>query len=101
MVLVSVLLRCLPQKRLPRSAGFCLQDQYAGFWQTQLALAVVHAQLGEKDTAYKAVQELLLIRPDFPVVARDELAKWWQPELVEHLLEGLRKAGLKVPARLT
>jgi hypothetical protein len=80
---------------------FAFKINMPGFWRTQLALAVVHAQLGEKDTGYKAEQELLLIRPDFPVVARDELAKWWQPELAEHLLEGLRKAGMKVPARLT
>jgi len=28
--------------------------------------------------------------------ARDECAKWWEPELVEKLLDGLRKAGLEI-----
>lgn len=27
---------------------------------------------------------------------RDELRKWWDTELIEHLIEGLRKAGLEI-----
>jgi TolB-like protein len=79
--------------------NLALKINMPGFWRTNLALAVAHAQLGEKDAANNAVQELLLIRPDFPVAAREELAKWWQPELVEHLVEGLCKAGLEVAPR--
>jgi hypothetical protein len=33
---------------------------------------------------------------DFAVVAREELGKWWQPELVEHLMDGLHNAGLEI-----
>jgi hypothetical protein len=29
-------------------------------------------------------------------VAREELGKWWDPELIEHLIDGLRKAGLEI-----
>jgi hypothetical protein len=29
------------------------------------------------------------------VVQREELGKWWDAELNEHLIDGLRKAGLK------
>jgi hypothetical protein len=36
------------------------------------------------------------VRPDFATAARDECAKWWEPELVEKLLDGLRKAGLEI-----
>jgi hypothetical protein len=39
---------------------------------------------------------LLVMRPDFPVVAREELGKWWDPQLVEHLIEGLGKAGMEI-----
>jgi hypothetical protein len=39
---------------------------------------------------------LFVIRPDFPVVVRQELEKWWQPELVAQLIDGLRKAGLEI-----
>jgi hypothetical protein len=66
-----------------------------GFWRTQLMLAVCNGQLGELDAARNAVHELLRIRPDFLVVWREELCKWWDAELVEHLIDGLRKAGLE------
>ena len=39
--------------------------------------------------------ELLAVRPDFPTVAREELGKG-HPELVEHLIDGLHKAGLEI-----
>lgn len=75
---------------------FALKVNMPRFWRTHLALAVAHAQLGEKEPASKAVQQLLLIRPNFALAGYQELAKWWQPELVEHLVEGLHKAGLEV-----
>jgi TolB-like protein/tetratricopeptide (TPR) repeat protein len=66
------------------------------FWRTNVALAAACGQLGEKDAASTAVEALLALRPDFALVARDELAKWWDPELVERLIDGLRKAGLEI-----
>jgi hypothetical protein len=44
------------------------------------------------------VRELLAVRPGFAAAARVELGKWWEPELVEQLVDGLRKAGLEVAA---
>jgi TolB-like protein/tRNA A-37 threonylcarbamoyl transferase component Bud32/tetratricopeptide (TPR) repeat protein len=73
-----------------------LKVNMPGFWRTNFALATVYGQLGEREAACDAVRELLALRPDFPVVAREELAKWWDPELVEHLIDGLRKAGLEI-----
>ncbi len=73
-----------------------LKVNMPAFWRTQFALATAHAQLGEHDAASNAVRELLTIRPDFPVVARNELRKWWDAELIEHLVDGLRKAGLEI-----
>jgi TolB-like protein/predicted Ser/Thr protein kinase len=66
------------------------------FWRTHFALAAAYGQLGEQEAARNAVQELLTIRPDFAVTGRDELRKWWNAELTEHLIEGLRKAGLEI-----
>jgi hypothetical protein len=43
------------------------------------------------------VEELLALRPDFGAVAREEYAKWYSPELIEQIIEGLRKAGLEIP----
>jgi hypothetical protein len=71
-----------------------------GFWRTNLALAAVYRQLGDTQAACNAARELLALRPDFPVVGREELGKWWDRELVEHLIDGLAKAGMEiVPAR--
>jgi TolB-like protein len=73
-----------------------LKVNMPGFWRTPFALAAAYGQLGERDAAGNAVRELLAIRPDFSVVAREELRKWWDAELIEHLIEGLRKAGLEI-----
>lgn len=73
-----------------------LKVNMPGFWRTHLALAAVYGKLGEHEAARKAVRDLLAIRPDFATVAREELAKWWDAELVEHLIDGLRKAGLEI-----
>jgi serine/threonine protein kinase/tetratricopeptide (TPR) repeat protein len=79
-----------------RSRDLVLRVNMPGFWRTQFMLAVCNGQLGELEAARNAIQELLRIRPDFLVVWREELFKWWQAELVEHLIDGLRKAGLKI-----
>jgi Flp pilus assembly protein TadD len=80
---------------------FALKVNMPGFWRTNLALAAAYGQLGEREAASNAVRELLALRPDFPTVAQEELAKWWDPELVKHLIDGLRKAGLEIVPRLS
>lgn len=67
------------------------------FWRTNMALAAAHGQLGEHEQAARALKQLLALRPGFATAAREELAKWYDLELVEHLLEGLTKAGLESP----
>ena len=39
----------------------------------------------------------LVLRPDFAAAARQEYVKWYDSEVVEQLIEGLRKAGLVIP----
>jgi TolB-like protein len=70
--------------------------QMPGFWRANLALAATYGQLGERESADRALQQLLTLRPNFAAEARTELLKWWAPELVERLMEGLHKAGLGV-----
>ena len=85
------------RKRDYRSAvDVALKVNMPGFWRTHAAFAAAYGQLGELDAAHNAVRDLLAIRPDFAVVAREELGKWWDPELVKHLIEGFRKAGLEI-----
>jgi serine/threonine protein kinase/tetratricopeptide (TPR) repeat protein len=68
-----------------------------GFFYAQAALAAALGQLGRREAARKAAQEVLALRPDFAAVARQEYAKWFAPEDIEHLVDGLRKAGLEIP----
>ena len=67
------------------------------FFRYQSALAAVCGQLGRKKEGQKAIGELLRLVPDYPLKARDELSKWFNPELTEDYIEGLRKAGLEIP----
>ena len=49
------------------------------------------------EEAGKALRELLAQKPDFAETAREDWGKWFgQGELLEQLVEGLAKAGLKV-----
>jgi hypothetical protein len=61
-------------------------------------LAAALGQLGQREAAHKVVQDLLALRPDFAAVARREYAKWYDLEDIEHLVDGLRKAGLEILA---
>lgn len=67
-----------------------------GIWGAILVLASAHGQLGEREAGQAAVRELLALMPNFAATARQECEKWWEPQLVEHLLDGLRKAGLEI-----
>ncbi len=61
-------------------------------------LAMAAGQLGERALARRALEELAVQKPDMAETARDEWSKWLgSDELLEHALEGLRKAGLHVP----
>ena len=76
-----------------------LKIQMPGYFWTPVFCAAAYGQLGERESARKAVGELLAIRPEFGKTAREEFGKWHEPELVEHFLDGLRKAGLAVPEK--
>ena len=75
-----------------------LRIQMPGYFWTPVFCAAAFGQLGEREAARKALEELLAIRPEFGSAARGEFSKWHEPELVEHFMDGLRKAGLDVPA---
>jgi TolB-like protein/Tfp pilus assembly protein PilF len=70
--------------------------QMPGFWRLSLALAAAHGQLEERDAAAEALRQLLAAKPEFATRAREELLKWWNDDFVDHLMDGLRNAGLGV-----
>ena len=59
-------------------------------------LAAAYGQLGEQQRATAALRELHALVPNFGATAREEFGKWLDAELTEHLVDGLRKAGLAV-----
>ncbi len=66
------------------------------FW-THLAKAAALGQLGRPQAAEAAAQDLLTLKPEFARDGPSFLRVWQFPEpLYEHLVEGLRKAGLKL-----
>ena len=77
---------------------FILKANLPGHWGMHMALAAVYGQLGQRDAASKALKELLRLRPDIGATVRKVSERWWQPDHVERVIDGLRKAGLDVPA---
>ena len=66
-------------------------------WRSHMRLAIAHAQVGELAESQAALEELLAGQPDFPRFFRDWAEKWnFAPEEVQHVIEGLRKAGLDI-----
>ena len=64
----------------------------------QAALTAAYGMLGESGKASEALAHLLEIRPDYPEDPRAPYrVRGMETELIEGLMEGLRKAGLEVP----
>ena len=60
-------------------------------------LAAIHAQLGRTEAARKHLKTFLELAPDVARNVRAEISKWHvSEELVEHFVDGWRKAGLDV-----
>ncbi len=77
--------------------GFALKINLPGNFYTHAVIAQTYGQLGMREEARKALQELLAIRPDFARTAREEYGRWFHDlAFVEHQLDGLRKAGLEI-----
>jgi tetratricopeptide (TPR) repeat protein len=76
--------------------GFALKVNLPGQWFSHASKAAALGQLGEQEAAAKAVRDLLRVRPDFAATARADIEKWWEPEYVESIIDGWRKAGLDI-----
>jgi hypothetical protein len=79
-----------------RSALSCaLKINIPGHWGTQLMLSAAHAQLGEREPAARALMQLENLKPDFAASVENDLEQWFEPDYVQHLMDGLNKAGMK------
>jgi hypothetical protein len=70
-------------------------DRLIGIWRRPQPTAA-YGQLGQRDEAGKAVQQLPQLKPNIALIARPALQMRFDPELVEHLIDSLRKAGLEI-----
>jgi TolB-like protein/tRNA A-37 threonylcarbamoyl transferase component Bud32 len=87
------------RKRDYRAAlDIALRINIPGFYLSHAALAAAYGQLGESAESKHAMGDVLALRPDFAQIARENLSRWLGPgDLLEHVLDGLRKAGLNIP----
>jgi serine/threonine protein kinase len=76
--------------------SFAVKFNLPGYFYAHALTAAVYGQLGMREQTQKALQELLALRPNFAVEARKEFEKSYDLELTEHLIDGLRKAGLEI-----
>jgi TolB-like protein/Flp pilus assembly protein TadD len=77
--------------------SFALKINLPHFFYAHVVTAAAYGQLGDREAAGEALRELLALKPHFAATGRDDLARWYPAELVEHMMDGLRKAGLKIP----
>ena len=71
-----------------------------GWLHNHTILAMIYGQLGQEEQARAAVRRILQMDPDF------EEDAWYEVQLrnfpgamAEHMIDGLRKAGLRIPAQ--
>jgi TolB-like protein/Tfp pilus assembly protein PilF len=71
-----------------------------GWVHNHTILAMIYGQLGQEEQARTAARQLLQMDPAFEENAWYELQLRNFPEqMAEHMVEGLRKAGLSIPAQ--
>ncbi len=69
------------------------------YWVMHLITAMTQAQLGNQSAAQTEVERTLQLCPDFEqFFGRTHLQKWIpnQPDLVKHMLEGVKLAGFRI-----
>jgi non-specific serine/threonine protein kinase len=80
----------------PAAVDQAIKANVPGIFWTNVLLSAAYGQLGELEPAREALRNLLAEKEDFEESARETLGKWFEAEMVEHLIEGLRKAGLEI-----
>ena len=84
------------QKDYRSALGFARKVNLPGHWAQYMMIAAACGQLGDGEAAGKALRSLIDLRPDMACTVRKVMNRWWDSESVEHLIDGLRKAGLAI-----
>ncbi len=86
-------------KRYAQALEIAQQINLPDYFATHYAMAIAHAQLGNLEEVKASIGECLRLWPDFEAgILEGHLEKWIyaQPDLIEHIVEGLELAGLHV-----
>ncbi len=89
-------LNAYAQGKYAEALELAVRFNMPGFFHAHALRAAALGQLGQREAGQQAVQELLAVRPDFATTVRRDYGIWWDAETVDHLIEGLRKAGLEI-----
>jgi tetratricopeptide (TPR) repeat protein len=78
-----------------------LTDNLPGSVQAQSLVVAAYGQLGRAEEAKPYVKRILELDAGFEAKARESWYKRfrYQPEYLEHLLDGMRKGGLRIPQK--
>jgi TolB-like protein len=90
-------LNAYAQGKYAEALELAVRFNMPGFFHAHALRAAALGQLGQREAGQRAVQELLAVRPDFATTVRRDYGKWWDTKTVDHLVEGLREAGLEIP----
>ena len=88
------------QGRYAEALDEATQIDAPGWVHNHTLLAMIHGQLGQEEEARAAAEQILQLDPDFEENVWYELQLRNLPQPVaEHMVQGLRKAGLRIPAQ--
>jgi serine/threonine protein kinase/tetratricopeptide (TPR) repeat protein len=90
------------RKDYAKSLELALKINMPAIIASHIWLAANYGQLGQLTAAQNSLREVQRLSPPTPTISlRQALSVLYQPELVEHIIDGLRKAGLEIPAQLS
>jgi hypothetical protein len=85
------------QHQYEQSLAETLKIEMPQYYVTHVVRAMNYGQLGRTDAAELAVDEIRELKPDYGVTVREDFRRRNLPEpLIEHIVGGLRKAGLEI-----
>ena len=88
------------QRRYAEALQKAIQIDAPGWVHNHTILAMIYGQLGHDEQARAAAEQVLRLDPDFEENVWYELQLRNLPQpMAEHMVQGLRKAGLKIPAQ--
>jgi TolB-like protein/Tfp pilus assembly protein PilF len=83
------------QKRAYRAAiDEMVKANIPGVFWSNVVMAAAHGQLGDPHAARAALDAVLAQKPEFRESAAELISRWFDARFADHLLEGLRLAGL-------